>query len=131
MVCHFTNFWGKITHTYRDRGQIPVRLSFPLSKTFAKAEWPTTSSRNLKDIKITTLEMEGREIAPNTSANATKFFTLATKSSKFVAKLAIRMFHHNLTYRYSELKRFAEINPRQTSSLSLFPKCSTCILIDN
>ena len=41
--------------------------------------------------------MEGREIAPNTSANATKFFTLATKSSKFVAKLAIRMFHHNLT----------------------------------
>ena len=97
MVCHFKNFGGKITHTYRDRGQIPVRLSFPLSKTFAKAEWPTTSSRNLKDIKITTLEMEGREIAPNTSASATKFFTLATKSSKFVAKLAIRMFHHNLT----------------------------------
>ena len=25
-------------------------------------------------------EMTGREIAPNTGANATKFFTLATKS---------------------------------------------------
>ena len=81
--CHgtpFYKFWGKITHTYRDRGQIPVRLSFPPSKTFAKAEWPTTSSRNLKDIKITTLEMAGREIAPNTSANATKCFTVTTKS---------------------------------------------------
>ena len=56
----------------------------------------------------------GREIASNTGANATKFFTLATK------------------YRpYSELKRFAKINPRQTSWLSLFPKRSTCISIDN
>ena len=45
----------------------------------------------------------GREIAPNTGANATKFFTLATKSWKLVAKLATRMFHHNLTKRYSEL----------------------------
>ena len=72
----FYKFWGKITHTYRDRGQIPVRLSFPPSKTFAKAEWSTTSSRNLEDIKITTLEMAG----PNTSANATKFFTMTTKS---------------------------------------------------
>ena len=33
--------------------------SFPLSKTFAKAEWATISSRNLRDIKITTLEMAG------------------------------------------------------------------------
>ena len=73
----------------------------------------------------------GREIAPNTGANATKFFTLATKSWKLVAKLATRMFHHNLTKRYSELKRFAKINPQQTSSLSLFPKHSTCISIDN
>ena len=39
----------------------------------------------------------GREIAPNTGANATKFFPLATKSWKLVAKYAIRMFHHNLT----------------------------------
>ena len=38
-----------------------------------------------------------REIAPNTGANATKFFTLATKSWKLVAKLATRMFHHNVT----------------------------------
>ena len=73
----------------------------------------------------------GREIAPNRGANATKFFTLVTKSWKLVAKLATRMFHHNLTKRYSELKRFAKINPRQTSSLSLFPKRSTCISIDN
>ena len=73
----------------------------------------------------------GREIAPNTGPNAPKFFTLATKSWKLVAKLATRTFHHNLTKRYSELKRFAKINPRQTSSLSLFPKRSTCISIDN
>ena len=71
------------------------------------------------------------EIAANTGTNATKFLTLVTKSWKLVAKLATRMFHHNLTKRYSELKRFAKINPRQTSSLSLFPKCSTCISIDN
>ena len=75
--------------------------------------------------------VSGREIAPNTGANAPKFFTLATKSWKLVAKLVTRTFHHNLTKRYSELKRFAKINPRQTSSLSLFPKCSTCISIDN
>ena len=70
-------------------------------------------------------------IAPNTGANGPKFFTLATKSWKLVAKLATRTFHHNLTKRYSELKRFAKINPRQISSLSLFPKRSTCISIDN
>ena len=73
----------------------------------------------------------GREIAPNTGANATRFFTLATKSWKVVAKLATTTFHHNLTKRYSELNKFAKINPRQTSSLSLFPKRSTCISIDN
>ena len=73
----------------------------------------------------------GREIAPNTGANATKFFTLATKSWKLVAKLATRTFHHNLTKRNNELKRFAKINPRQTSSLSLFLKRSTCFSIDN
>ena len=59
------------------------------------------------------------------------FFTLATKSWKLVAKLATWMFHHNLTKRYSELKRFAKINPSQTSSLSLFPKRNRCISIDN
>ena len=42
-------------------------------------------------------ENSGREIAPNTGANATKFFTLATKSWKLVAKLVTWMFHHNLT----------------------------------
>ena len=73
----------------------------------------------------------GREIAPNTGTNMTKFFTLATKSWKLVAKLATRTFHHNLTKRYSELKRFAKINPWQTSSLSLFLKHSTCFSIDN
>ena len=73
----------------------------------------------------------GREIAPNTGANATKFFTLVTKSWKLVAKLATRTFHYNLTKRYREFKKFAKINLRQTSSLSLFPKRSTCISIDN
>ena len=80
---------------------------------------------------VRNIPLAGREIALNTGANATKFFTLATKSWKLVAKLATRMFHHNLTKRSSELKRFAKTNPRQTSSLSLFPKCSTCISIDN
>ena len=50
----------------------------------------------------------GREIAPNTGANATKFFTLATKSWKLVVKLATRTFHYNLTKRYSELKRISK-----------------------
>ena len=39
----------------------------------------------------------GRKIAPNTGANAIKFFSLATKSWKLVAKLATRMLHHNRT----------------------------------
>ena len=73
----------------------------------------------------------GHEVVPNTGANAPKFFTLVTKSWQLVTKLATRMFHHNLTKRYSELKRFAKINLRQTSSLSLFPKRSTCISSDN
>ena len=75
-------------------------------------------------IDILERQLTAREIAP-------KFFTLVTESWKLVAKLATSTFHHNLTKRYSELKRFAKINPRQTSSLSLFPKCSTCISIDN
>ena len=69
----------------------------------------------------------GHEIVPNTGTNAPKFFTLATKSWKLVVKLATRTFHHNLTKRCSELKRFAKINLRQTSSFGLFPKRSTCI----
>ena len=75
--------------------------------------------------------MPGCEIVPNIGANATNFFTLATKSWKLVAKLATRMFHHNLTKRYSELKRFAKINPLQTSLLSLFPKRNRRISINN
>ena len=71
------------------------------------------------------------EIAANTGTNATKFLTLTTKSWKLVAKLVTSMFHHNPTKRYSEWKRFTKINPQQTSLLSLFPKCGTCILIDN
>ena len=36
----------------------------------------------------------GHQIAPNTGANAAKFFTLATKSWKLVAKLATRIPNH-------------------------------------
>ena len=61
----------------------------------------------------------GREIAPNTGTNATKFFTLATKSWKLVAKLATRTFHYNLTKRYREFKKFAKINPWQTPKRSI------------
>ena len=38
----------------------------------------------------------GRKIVPNTSANATKFFTLVTKSWKLVAKLATRISNDTL-----------------------------------
>ena len=38
----------------------------------------------------------GRKIAPNTGANATKFFALATKSWELVAKLATRISNHTL-----------------------------------
>ena len=39
----------------------------------------------------------GCEIVPYTDATATKFFTLATKSSKAVAKLLTRILRHNHT----------------------------------
>ena len=38
----------------------------------------------------------GRKIAPNTGDNATKFFTLATKSWKLVAKLVSRISNNTL-----------------------------------
>ena len=38
----------------------------------------------------------GSKIAPNTGANATKFFTLATRSWKIVAKLATKISNHTL-----------------------------------
>ena len=40
--------------------------------------------------------LTGRKIAHNTGANATKFFTLATKYWKVVAKLATRISSHTL-----------------------------------
>ena len=40
--------------------------------------------------------ISGRKIAPNTGANATKFFALATKSLKLVANLATRISNHTL-----------------------------------
>ena len=64
-------------------------------------EWYQSEFGDTKNLQtyLTGLKknITGREIAPNTGANATKFFTLATKSWKLVAKLATRMFHHNLT----------------------------------
>ena len=45
---------------------------------------------------ILTYPTAGRKIAPNTGANATKFFTLATKSWKLVAKFATRISNHAL-----------------------------------
>ena len=49
------------------------------------------------DTNILLKVLSGREIAPDTGANATKFFTLATKSWKLVAKLATKMLYHNHT----------------------------------
>ena len=47
-------------------------------------------------IYVYMLTPAGRKIVPNTGANATKFFTLATKSRKVVAKLATRISSHTL-----------------------------------
>ena len=41
-------------------------------------------------------DASGRKIAPNTGANATKFFALATKFLKLVANLATRISNHTL-----------------------------------
>ena len=49
----------------------------------------SVTTGGLQHLGITTIATQG--------ANATKFFTLAAKSLKVVAKLATRMFHHNLT----------------------------------
>ena len=98
----------------------------------SKNHFPPYSKWKMKMIIVMIcIFSSGHEIAPNTGANVTKFFTLVTKSWKLVTKLVTRMFHHNLTKRYSELNRFAKINPWQTSSLSLFSKHSTCISIDD
>ena len=99
--------------------------------TCRKSGYKLTCHSQTSLVIFLTIHYLGCEIAPNTGANVTKFFTLVTKSWELVAKLATRMFHHNLTKRYSELKRFARINLQQTSSLSLFPKCSMCISIYN
>ena len=55
--------------------------------------------RGIRDITLDANKLEqnsGRKIAPNTGANATKFFILATKSWKLVAKLATRISNHTL-----------------------------------
>ena len=46
--------------------------------------------------RFLTIHKAGCKIAPNTGANATKFFTLATKSWKLVAKLATRISDYTL-----------------------------------
>ena len=59
-----------------------------------KINEPTTQTVYLQRILYT--GSSGRKIAPNTGTNATKFFTLATKSWKLVAKLATRIANHTL-----------------------------------
>ena len=50
-----------------------------------------------ENIQIPNTEgISGRKIAPNTGANATKFFALATKSLKLVANLLTRISNHTL-----------------------------------
>ena len=82
-----------------------------------------SSSPNIQNDSV----MQGVKLRPIQARMRLNFSTLTTKSCKLVAKLATRTFHHDFTKRNSELKRFARINPRQTSSLSLFPKRSTYI----
>ena len=45
---------------------------------------------------ITSDHIRERKIVPNTGTNATKFFTLATKSWKLVANLVTRISNHTL-----------------------------------
>ena len=74
------------------------------------------------------LDCTGRKIAPNTGANATKLFTLATKSWKLVAKLATRISNHTLPRDLSDFWRFVKINMQQSSSLSPFLKRNICTI---
>ena len=46
--------------------------------------------------KFINKSLTGHKIAPNAGANGTKFFTLASKSWKLVAKLATRISNHTL-----------------------------------
>ena len=119
-VCPWTEFLAGVV-------KLQVSITSQMCHLDRILLWEDAKDGNSVNDEVVT----GREIAPNTGANATKCFTLATKSWKLVAKLATRTFHYNLTKRYREFKKFAKINPRQTSSLSLFPKRSTCISIDN
>ena len=68
-----------------------IHLSFQLHNKIIY----TLCNLIFQSIKLQVIRQSGREIAPNTGANATKFFILATKSSKVVAKLATRMLHDN------------------------------------
>ena len=45
---------------------------------------------------MTSMEISGRKIAPNTGANGTKFFFLAIKSWKSVANMATRISNRTL-----------------------------------
>ena len=64
-----------------DRCQIPVKFK----------------EKHITWIRVSPIDtVAGRKIAPNTGANATKFFTLATKSWKLVANLATTTSNHTL-----------------------------------
>ena len=59
----------------------------------SKHSWTCEPGTQNQDVIII---ITGRKIAPNTGANATKFFTLATKAWKLVANLATRISNHTL-----------------------------------
>ena len=78
------------THRVRDREPSIISLRKVMQSLKCKI-----LRRKLKKV-FSKKWFPGHEIAPYTGANVTKFFTLVTKSWKLVAKLATRMFHHNL-----------------------------------
>ena len=86
-------------------------------------EIPIANCRNMRGLGRVSY-IAGHKIAPNTGANATKFFTLATKSWKLVARIS----NHTLPRDLSDCWRFVKINLQQSSSLSPFLKCGTCTI---
>ena len=71
--------------------------------TRRKSGYKLTHHSQTSLVIFLTIHYSGREIAPNTGANVTKFFTLVTKSWKLVAKLAV-LFVFWIGYYFEEFR---------------------------
>ena len=95
----FVQKWTSSKHVQRRSFQIKIIEKYYSDRKHLRVEWllmfQNSSVRNTYKQKRKQNEA-GRKIAPNTGANATKFFALATKSLKLVANLATRISNHTL-----------------------------------